>query len=519
MKLTIKRDNVIDIAIYLIFIVALFHSLFSVFVGINNTIVDMHGFRQSQTALSALYMQKGGPFFKYETPINGFPWSMPLEFPLYQWIVAQMTILFNENLDTIGRVVNIISFYLALIICFFSLKQYLGKTSSCLIFISLILASPLYLFWSRTFLIDVHVFLYAAPYIIFGILYLNTRKLKHSITGLFFGILAGLVKITTFYVLSLVMCAIFCFEYYKKNKLKVDLLKIKEEANFIFCFAILPLIAQIIWMKFADGVNNENPLASGEMTSAGLFYWNFGTLEQKLSLLTWGQFYHHTIFNTLGSTFLVLLWALLFILANKKTKLLSATSLLIAILVFATFTNLHFVHNYYSYADGFLILFSLGLPILQYIDEQNLSKRMIGVSILLLVVFSEIVSHRNSALFMLQGHNRTNIQEFGNKIQEYVKEDEVLYIWGHEKNPEVTYYSQRRSIMENTTGSILNDKLQKAIAMTDKEKITGLVVCADRFKNKELLNERLFTFNLSSNPIMRYQTPYENIRDCYFFAR
>ena len=46
-------------------------------------------FRQTQTAVSAFFIQREHNFsLAYPTPVLGKPWSIPLEFPLYQWTVV-----------------------------------------------------------------------------------------------------------------------------------------------------------------------------------------------------------------------------------------------------------------------------------------------------------------------------------------------------------------------------------------------------------------------------------------------
>ena len=47
-----------------------------------------HEFRQTQTALSIQAMQREGFRLDYPTPILGKPWSIPMEFPLYQLAVS-----------------------------------------------------------------------------------------------------------------------------------------------------------------------------------------------------------------------------------------------------------------------------------------------------------------------------------------------------------------------------------------------------------------------------------------------
>src|SRR5258708_3048765 len=56
---------------------------------------DVHGFRQSQTAVTINALANGSPFLRYETPVLGYPWSIPFEFPLYQWLTACLMRLFH----------------------------------------------------------------------------------------------------------------------------------------------------------------------------------------------------------------------------------------------------------------------------------------------------------------------------------------------------------------------------------------------------------------------------------------
>jgi hypothetical protein len=38
----------------------------------------------------------------YETPVWGYPWSIPMEFPIYQWIVALFGLI-GIPIETAGR--------------------------------------------------------------------------------------------------------------------------------------------------------------------------------------------------------------------------------------------------------------------------------------------------------------------------------------------------------------------------------------------------------------------------------
>src|SRR5580658_9431992 len=73
------------------------HLVFSI-MGWNHNLEDYYGFRQCQTAISTYYTIKDGFKINYETPVLGKPWSIPMEFPLYQWVVAAAVMVFHTPL-------------------------------------------------------------------------------------------------------------------------------------------------------------------------------------------------------------------------------------------------------------------------------------------------------------------------------------------------------------------------------------------------------------------------------------
>ena len=100
------------LTVYALSAVCMIISVFAIFVGFHQNLYSFHGFRQTQTALAAESMLHGGSFLHYEVPVLGPPWSLPFEFPLYQWIVARTVSLLHSPLEETGRAVSIVFFYL-----------------------------------------------------------------------------------------------------------------------------------------------------------------------------------------------------------------------------------------------------------------------------------------------------------------------------------------------------------------------------------------------------------------------
>jgi hypothetical protein len=66
---------------------AVFTAAFALAIAISHReqpILEFHGFRQTQTAITSYWMMQEGWQLDYQTPVAGYPWAIPFEFPLIQ---------------------------------------------------------------------------------------------------------------------------------------------------------------------------------------------------------------------------------------------------------------------------------------------------------------------------------------------------------------------------------------------------------------------------------------------------
>src|SRR5262249_7913478 len=121
--------------------------------GLFQPILDQFAFRQTQTALTTFWLMRGGPVLAYETPVLGFPWSIPFEVPVYQIIVAGLGKA-GVPIDAAGRIVSF-AFFIGCLwplnVLFRALR--FGRFAFPCVAI-LFLLSPLYLFWGRTLMVE-----------------------------------------------------------------------------------------------------------------------------------------------------------------------------------------------------------------------------------------------------------------------------------------------------------------------------------------------------------------------------
>ncbi|MDB6114549.1 MAG: hypothetical protein JWQ62_1494, partial [Lacunisphaera sp.] len=115
-----------------------------------------HEFRQSQTAITTYYIDQQNNFsLLYETPILGKPWvSILLEVPIYEWSVVLLSRATGLPHVVAARTISAACFYLMLPALYLLLGRCRLPPSRRLLVLALVLCAPVYIFYSRAFLMD-----------------------------------------------------------------------------------------------------------------------------------------------------------------------------------------------------------------------------------------------------------------------------------------------------------------------------------------------------------------------------
>ena len=265
-------------------------------IGWRNTLCDWYGFRQTQTAISAYYTIKEGFSVNYITPVLGRPWPIPMEFPFFQWIVAAAVIIFKVPLEQCGRFFNLLFFYLSLVPTYFILTRFITKKIQVLVFYSILLACPVYIFWSRAFLMESLAVFLSLTYLA-GVICLSKHRKLFLVLCCLAGTMAGLTKITTFVVFTISAFAFVLRSWmYDASRLR-DFFKVtRSKVITIVALFAIPMIINAFWIHYADQQKSLNPLANHFIVSSALRNWNFGTLHQRAEFATWARFLYFSSF-------------------------------------------------------------------------------------------------------------------------------------------------------------------------------------------------------------------------------
>ena len=170
-------------------------------VGWNWGFMIGHEFRQTQTALITYYIDLQNNFsIDYETPIFGPPWQMPLELPVYQWVVVLVKRAFDLADFQAARTVSLASFYLALPGVWLLLKRCRLSAREISVVIALVALCPVYIFYSRAFLIDPMAFMFSVWFLALFVEMMRSRRIWLILGCTVCGTLAVLIKSLVFMV-------------------------------------------------------------------------------------------------------------------------------------------------------------------------------------------------------------------------------------------------------------------------------------------------------------------------------
>lgn len=471
-----------------------------------------HSFRQTQTAISTYYMAKDASVFAdYITPVLGKPWRIPMELPIYQWLVARWHNLSGMALDPSGKLVSVLLWLSCMAPIWMLLRTlHLGRTQ-IMITLTLALSSPLYIFWSSAFLIE-STGLFLSLAMIASVVRGHEMKCwRWLMAGLLFGVLAIMCKATTWAVAAGTGGLLLLF---RNGWLQWRTWFRREEegeapggtpvprgaaimAAASLCL-LLPFIAGKIWLSYGDSIKSANPFAREIIISISSHQakWNYGTLEQKIDPATWQAIWRHITdqmlapFPFVGSFLMPLILIAGAIASPRRIWLL-----LIFLAGFASgpivFTNLYFEHSYYWCANGIWLLLAVGVAlggIFEFRPEKIWPQVAALALAAVIAVCGFVQWFRNYLPILTSLPSHEQLAEAWIKpVQAIVPPNRALLVVGHDWNPNALYYAERKGIAYPASAGIQfpGPQLTESLALLGPEEKLGAVVIAEPMLTQE----------------------------------
>jgi hypothetical protein len=466
--------------------------------GWTDSLLQQHPFRQTQTAITVQYLLKGGNLIRYETPVFGPPWSIPMEFPLYQYLVYLLIKMTGYDLELSGRVVSF-GFYLTIFYPLYILSRpFFPDRFRTIIVLALFCSSPEYLYWSRTFMIESTALALSVWYLYFVRSYLEIDssagiKSLHLVVIMVTGMLAAMTKVTTFFVYYLIG-GLYLFLWIRNAGIDGKSFRYsREKLPFMLATLVLPFMAAIAWTRYSDYVKDCNPFGA-YLQSANLTAWNFGTLDQKLNLHTWLSTLSRSISDIAGNFKIFCLLFCLLPLCTKRTVRVVLILLLLYLLPIVVFTNLYYVHNYYSYANGIILILAIAL-ILSDLSMKGVIGHFVSLILLVLIVTTD--GYRFYLDYLpLQG-TQFRYQETKRCIDTHTQDTDVLVFFGADWSSEMPFYLEKRSSMF-PDWLLKSENYRKAIANLKPYQVGAVLFCEKARNDVQWQQQKLIDLQLPS---------------------
>ncbi len=471
--------------------------------GWHNSLRDAHEFRQLQTALTTFYFKKEGLKLAYETPVLGPPWSIPMEFPVYQAVVAKLSQAANLPLEESGRMVSIFFFYATLPAVWLLLRRRLPGPLDPLPAIAAMLVCPLYLFYSRVFMIESTALCLAAWFVVFFDRTLD-RPLGWALPAAWIlGALGALTKVTTFAAFW-IACALLVLERIAaRRRAGEPLVRATGGALGVAALAAaLPLLAGIAWVVYSDQLKELNPYGHF-ITSGSLRPFNLGTLAQRLSFEWWralGYITSHSVIALPGLAVLAVgLWA-----SPPAYRRVALACLLCYPGGAVLFANLYYVHDYYSYATALFPAAALGVVSAGLLRSARVSRLTAGV-LVIAALAGQVAAFRTSYYYFYDRENPPVPPEAA-IIRAVTPPEEVFAGFGLDWNSLLPYYAERRAIMPFDSHANDFAALDRSLAGLGPRHVTTMLVARRHRDDRNFTDILIGKLGMCARPIARTET-------------
>jgi hypothetical protein len=413
------------------------HALYSLRRGLMSPVLESQGFRESQTALTAYWLWRGGPWLAYETPVLGAPWSVPFELPVYQGLVAMLRAI-GVPIATGGRLVAFAA-YLGCLWPLWMLSRTLRfPTTTFLTVSAVVLAAPVYLCWGRTVLMETTAVFFGLLWLASVAALLDRPRWPVALSAFVAGSLGILVKATTFPAFAAAGGLLILGHYYRASGARWRTLPLTALA------LVGPFVTGFVWVAFTDAVKRSSEIGV-LLTSDRLVGWNFGVLAQRVDPSVWRNLVLlRSIPEMFGYGGIAAGTALGGLFLSRRHAAAAAGSAAGFLAAFLVFMPLHVVHAYYLAAIALLALVTVGLALAAILDS---GYRVAGLALLAATLAGQLYYFHVYYVPWFSGdHWGRKTHQAGILTRAYTDLGDGIIVLGIDWSSEIAYYSERRSV-------------------------------------------------------------------------
>ena len=406
-------------------------------------LVEQHGFRQTQTAMTAVDFRTNGiDLLHPRVPVFGPRAEVPFEFPLFQ-ALATIPMNLGVNADASLRVTALACFLLTAVLLY-GLVRRVGDRLVAFFTLAAFLFSPFGLEWSRASLVEFLATAGAVGFVWAGIEWRERRHWLFVVLAVVAGSVAMLVKITTgvFWILPLVL-----YTAAKESRGFRAWCRTRLDPGLILA-VVIPLLAGVVWTRHADAIKASDA-ATRWLTSANLQSWNFGTLAQRTVSENWTTILDRIEQLLVGRSLFVVLLVLALWWGRRQRFWLGMA--LVVVLAPVVFFNLYVVHDYYLAAIAPALAALVGLVVAQVwrIVTAWLPGRsgLLVAGVLVVAWFGWLLWPASSYVDRMYHPVADPYVEAASEVSGLTPSGAPIVVLGEAWNPTMPYYAGRSAFM------------------------------------------------------------------------
>lgn len=483
-----------------VFLLLLLLHVWGVSIGWHHRSLPGQEFRQTQTAISALFIQRENNFsLRYPTPVLGKPWSIPFEFPLYQWTVVVTSNALDLPLAPAARLVSAACFYLTLPAFWLLLARMGASRIQRWIVLGLIVSSPLHIFYSRSFLIETMALLFGVWFLWAYIAGVERRSWAWIAAAVATGTLAGLVKVTTFMVWLIPAAAWSLWWLWRDWRGAARWRALGRRLGWIAAAVAIPFAATIAWIEFADSVKARNP-SGAYLLSSGMHSYNFGTWETRFARSTWDPHWEIMLREIAPPAVLAMAGAVALLFARRWWGWMAGC---VAVFFAAQimFPILYAWHEYYWVANTAFLMIALGLGLAALFHRT--SRPWSAWIAFVLVVGTQLATYARLHL-PHQRHDVRSAEGLSDALQRFTEPDDVLVICGEDWSSIIPYYAGRRAFMIRRNMEYAWEMIYQNLTRLEGEPVTALLLRGDHRGHGALIQTANHYFGIEMTPVARW---------------
>ena len=471
----------------------------------NSAFMPGHEFRQAQTAIVTYYIDQQDNFsLRYETPVLGKPWvALPLEVPLYEWSVVALSRATGLPHFKAARGITLACFYLTLPALFLLLGRLGVPRPRRLLTLALVLACPVYIFYSRAFLIDSMELMCCTWFLACFVRLMDERRWSWFAATTVIGICAALIKNTTYALWLLPGAAYVVWLLWRDWRSGRGWLAMLRTALCGLGGVVISLVLLYWWIGFTDTIKASHP-AGAIFTSKSLAAGNYGMFDlgAHFSPTTW------RVLLTRWHEAIMAPWIIGLILvaglagrSSIRWWVLALTGLFL--LAQVLFPLAYAYQDYYFYACTVFLMAAFGFVLGGLLDSGLpgwVRWPLVAMPFAVLVT-TYWQGYRPEQLLVSQGGTGLT-----GALLNITPKGSVFVIAGADWAAMVPYYSQHKALM--IRNGLENDPayLDRAFTDLDGEDVAAVILMGEQRTNHALLERAMAKFHIDGIPTFSHPT-------------